>query len=450
MRIGAVLLLLAFVMLSAKCDPNPGFVMDFRRQIFLDVIDRYFLEVLESYGQIEIPYMEMEGITLTNLTVNVTNPSAQNVQFDFNSTQNALIAGVSNTSIYISLKWKYNALLSGNALISGPVKVAGLNVGFTETQRDEFNVPQLSLNHFDFALDKDAFKLNFDCKLCPKFLTDLLVKIFKSSLLSTVENSVREMFSQELFEDMNAGIYEFYPTTVNVTDEIGVSTALVSSINVEDDHLELPLDMTFFLLSEGYKRQGDGPVVPRYDAQDSGEIMVFLSSYVTDTLMRTINTKPISFPFKVLLFNMKLHLLGPSSPTIIKMKKNNLQITASPALDVGFLRITYSVSFEAKLDASVKTGDGDVMLYITPQLRGLSLKKFQMTFIGIKFDLTFARIILNWIVGLVANWVLIPTFEVPQLPGLPLKATNSLLNVRDNFVEFGISFAFNHLRKYIQ
>ena len=82
--------------------------------------------------------------------------------------------------------------------------------------------------------------------------------------------------------------------------------------------------MTFFLTKDGYKRQGDGPVVPTYNPQNPGEIMVFFSSYVTDTITTVLNKTPLSFPFKILFYPFKLELLGPKSPTSITM--NEFQI----------------------------------------------------------------------------------------------------------------------------
>ena len=149
-------------LMSIRADPNPGFVVDIRQQIFTDFINKYFEQVLTTYGHIQIPEISASGINMTDIDVNITNPSASNVKFDFNSTGNSIDMGIINTSISVKLKWKYSELLSGTAGVSGPVKVVSLDLGFTGAAKGQFNVPQVKLNQFVFLLDKNNFKISLD------------------------------------------------------------------------------------------------------------------------------------------------------------------------------------------------------------------------------------------------------------------------------------------------
>ena len=259
-------------------------------------------------------------------------------------------------------------------------------------------------------------------------------------MLDTIESIVNSIFSDQMIDDINKGLFEYYPTTVNATNDIGVCLGLSSAISVMNDHIELPLDMTFFLTKDGYKRQEDGPIIPTYNPENPGEIMVFFSSYVTDTIVNLLNKTPLSFPFKIWFYPMKLEMLGPDALTSIKIKQNSLEIKASPVLNVGFFKTKFYTEFEAKLDASVKNGDDTNLLYITPQLKELKLNKFVFSFFGLKINFRLFKSVLNWFVEKIINHVLVPTFAVPQLPGFKLQTKDSNLNVQNDYVEFDISF----------
>ena len=224
-------------LISVRADPNPGFLLDARQQIFTDFINRYFEQVLSTYGHIYIPEMSASGINMTDIYVNITNPSASNVKFSFNQTGNSLDMGIINTSISVSLKWKYSGALSGTAGVSGPVSVVSLDLGFAAAAKGQFNVPQVKLNQFVFLLDKNNFKISLDWKLCPKLVIDLLIAVFKGVLLDTIENIVNSIFSDQMIDDINQGIYQYYPTTVNTTDDIRVCLGLSSAISVMSDHI---------------------------------------------------------------------------------------------------------------------------------------------------------------------------------------------------------------------
>ena len=393
--------------------------------------------------------MELQGVTLSNIDVDIDNDSPDNVNFTFNEGLNALEAGIINTNLTMDFEWKYSFLLSGKATVYGPVSLVLLDLGFTNATKNNFTVPQVDLSTFDFILDRQSFTLDFSCALCPQLVVNLLINIFRGSLLDSIENSVKNTLNEELINDINVGIYDFYPTTINATQDIGVCTALIDGVRIKSDHLELPVDLTVFLTSEGYQRQGDGPVVPAYDPEIPAEILVSLSSYVTTSIQNILNKTPLSFPFKVLLINMSLNILGPDYPTEISMKKDNLKIKGSPELDISGLKLKYNVELEANLDFSVRNGDDTNLLYITPQLKSVKLSKISVTFLGIKLNLTLFRILLNWIVQLVANNILIPTFEIPQLPGFPLKTTDSILQVNDDYIDFGLSIKFDYLSKML-
>lgn len=135
--------------------------------------------------------MELQGVTLSNIDVDIDNDSPDNVNFTFNEGLNALEAGIINTNLTMNFEWKYSFLLSGKATVYGPVSLVLLDLGFTNATKNNFTVPQVDLSTFDFILDRQSFTLDFSCALCPQLVVNLLINIFRGSLLDSIENSIK-------------------------------------------------------------------------------------------------------------------------------------------------------------------------------------------------------------------------------------------------------------------
>ena len=79
--------------------------------------------------------MELQGVTLSNIDVDIDNDSPDNVNFTFNEGLNALEAGIINTNLTMDFEWKYSFLLSGKATVYGPVSLVLLDLGFTNATK---------------------------------------------------------------------------------------------------------------------------------------------------------------------------------------------------------------------------------------------------------------------------------------------------------------------------
>lgn len=441
-----LILCISLLVIISSADPNPGYVIAVREQIFTDLIQRYFQPILDKFGHFHIPAISASGINITDVFGNITNPSASNVIFNFNQTGKSLDIGMVNTTVSAGFNWKYSTL-SGSANITGPVKTSEISLLFDSAVKNQFKIPQVNLKQFLFALDKNSFKIHLDCSSCPQVIIDLLVKMFKTILLDSIEKIMDTIVNQKIFDEMNKVIFTLYPTTLNITKDIGICLATTNTIAISDDHIEVPLDLTMYLTSEGYSRQGDGPVIPTYDVKLPGEIMFFLSSYVTDSAMRLFNKIPLSFPFTLWSIPMTLDILGPAAPTSIKILQNNFEIIATPTLSIDSLKTKITIEIETSVDASVKAGDNTYLLYFTPQLKKVSLNKIIVDFLGYKLDLSMLNFAFNWVAKQIINHIFIPTIPIPQIPGFKLKMSDSILQVQNDYVEFGVSFDFESMRK---
>ena len=364
----SVLMLSLILLVSiSNADPNPGYVVAVREQIFIDLIGRYFLPLLDKYGHFYIPELSASNINITDIYGNITNSSPSNVIFNFNQTGKSLDIGMVDTKVNAGFKWKYSSL-SGSANITGPVKTSQISLSLDSAIKNQFKIPQVNLKQFEFSLDKDKFLIHLECSVWPQPIIDLLVKMFKSVLLESIEKIINTLINQKIFDEINKVIFTLYPTTLNVTKDIGICLAMTNSIAISNDHIEVPLDLTMFLTKEGYARQGDGPIIPTYDAKLPGEVMFFLSSYVTDSAMRLLNKTPLSFPFTVWMIPMTLDILGPAAPTSIKILKNNFEVIATPILSIDSIRTKFIAEIETSMDASVKTGDETHLFYFMNNL----------------------------------------------------------------------------------
>lgn len=442
-KLVSVLILTA--LLGAVYTSNPGLVAVVKQPIIEKLKNQYFTDAFQTFGHQTIPDMKEGDLSLSNIVVDMKNDSPDNLAVSFVSAQNAIGVDVKNTNIEVQLHWHYKksiVSLSGEAKVTGPINELGLNLAMGKKEDGEFTIPQISVPTFNLNMDKHAFHLDFKCGGCPGFVEDLISSVLKDTLIDKVKDAIQSQVPSQVDSIGNQVLQDSYPRTMNLYQDIDVATSLTDQITVADDHLEVPLDATVFPHAQGYKRPSDAEDMPHYNPNDPGEIMMFMSSYLANTLSDTLNTDVHSYEITVLGMNYKVSLDPAVGKSAIAFEEGDFSVTVNPTILATAFGVGLEFGATATLDPKISNGDATNMFSVTPTIKALEMNSLKIIASGQKIDISAVKDYLNAVIKGALNVAVIPTIPVAKQDILKLHVTNSELDFHKGYTEFGVLFDF--------
>lgn len=424
---------------------NPGMVADVKLPLIEKIRDKYFTTIFSQFGHQTVPDMQTGDLKVSGITVDLTNGASGNLKIGFDQANNALDIEVDNTQVRVHVNWQYKKSIvsvSGDATITGPVSPLTLNLGFTTKAEGSYFIPQVAVNAFNANFNKGSFNLDFHCSHCPGEVEKWISDALKDQLIDSVSSAINSQVPSQLNSVGNQVLDKSYPRSMTIFNNIDIATALSSTILVQSDHLELPLDSTVFLHEEGYNRPGDAPEIPTYNPSDPGEVQMFMSSYLLSTLTTALNKGAQSYKMTAMGIEYDISLDPAIGQSTFGFEEGDFDMNISPSITIPAFGIGVQLTADAKLSPIISQGDDKNMLSITPKIKGLSMSALKLVYAGSTYDISFVSSYFNSIMQYVLNAIAIPTIPIAKKPAMPLHVTGSELDFHAAYTEFGIVFEF--------
>eukprot|EP00344_Euplotes_crassus_P004160 CAMPEP_0196995464 /NCGR_PEP_ID=MMETSP1380-20130617/1562_1 /TAXON_ID=5936 /ORGANISM="Euplotes crassus, Strain CT5" /LENGTH=428 /DNA_ID=CAMNT_0042411131 /DNA_START=46 /DNA_END=1332 /DNA_ORIENTATION=+ len=425
---------------------NPGLVAVVRREIIDRVRDKYFVTAFQTFGHQEIPDVSAGDMKISQIKADLVNSDPADLITSFRGDINAVGVDLKETYMDVNVHWHYKSGIlsfSGTARVRTNFHDLGMNIVMTKVDDGQFAIPQINVQDMNVNMDRGSFNLNLHCSGCPGFVEDIIRDILKGKLMDTVQNSIRDQVPQQANSIGNEILRNSYPRTFNLYDNIDLATALTSNILVKDDHLEVPLDATFFPKNQGYSRPSDAPEMPHYNPTDPGEMMMFFSSYLVDTLSTTIHSEIQTYDFTILGIQFQASLDPEAGDTDLYFEDGDFIVEAHPKIVSPFWQMGLHLGGSAKLSPSISSGDAQNMLSVTPTVKELKLDELKIVTPGDIYELDSISSYFNLFVQSFLNYFVIPVIPVPKLEVLPLTMKNSELDFHKAYSELGLLFEFS-------
>lgn len=444
LKITSILILLS---MACYCNAvNPGLVTAITLPIINKARDKYFELVFQTFGHQVIPDVSSGDITIRNIVADLANASPNDLQVSFDSGSNSIRVDIAQTTMNVQVDWHYSKSIisvSGDARVYGTLDGMGMNIPMTSVADGEFIIPQIGVENFGLNFNKDNFGLDFHCSGCPGFVEDLIKSFMKDTLLDTVRDQINAQVPSQLNTIGNQILLTSYPRTVNIYENFGFASALTDRITVTDTHLEVPIDATVFRFDQGFSRPGDAGDMPHYNAQDPGEILLFINNYLLDTFKATVDSEGFKYITTILGYDLEVDLATGTGLSELKFEEGDFSFTANPTIMATSFGVGLQLSANAKFNPTIKPGDAASMFFVTPTIKSLSMSNLNVIYSGQTYDISFIANYLNGFLQGVINTYVIPTISIPKFAILPLQVVNSELDFHGGYAELGDQFEFS-------
>jgi len=345
----------------------------------------------------------------------------------------------------ISVNWKYSKSfisVSGSATIRGTIQNLGMNIVMAKLVENQFVIPQILVQDTNVQMDKGGFDVSLHCSGCPGEVEKWISDYMKDDLLNEIHDQIQAQIPAQANSIGNAILTKSYPRTIALYNNIDIATALTDAIVVEDDHLEVFIDATVFPSEEGYKRPEEAKVIPHYNPKDPGEIMVFLSEYLVDTLSVTLGKGVQTYNLTIMGIAYQVSIDPDVGATSLSFEEGDFILKMSPSIVAPTFGVGLQFGASMKLNPTISSGDAKNMMSVTPTIKEMSLSSINVTIGETTFDISAVTDYLNGFIKGFLNAFVIPKIPVKKQPVLPLYVTNSELDFHPDYSELGLLFKF--------
>ena len=436
-----------FLFLVTIFAQNPGLVTVVKKEIIDQARDKYFQTVIGLVGHQVIPNVDEGHLRVSNIRIDLSNPSATNLQTGFRKDINAISVSIKQTNINVAVDWKYKKAFvseSGNAKIFGTLNGISMDIVMTKMAEGPYFIPQISTQNTQVDFDRGAFKLDFNCHHCPGEVEKWIKDVLKHKILDQVKNQIQSQVPAQVNQIGNANLSKLYPRALSLYDGIDIATGLTDVIAVQDDHLEVLVDATVFPHDQGYTRTEEAGDIPHYNANDPGEIMLFIGKYLIDSLSTTINAGVQVYTTTILGFTIEATLDPSIGETSITFEEGDFIISATPTIKLSALEMGIQFGATAKLNPQISNGDDVNMFSVLPQIEEITLSSLMIVTPGDSYDLTIIMDYLNSVLLGFLNTFMTAQIPIKKLALLPLHVTKSELDFHVGYSELGLLFELSH------
>ena len=335
--------------------------------------------------------------------------------------------------------------LSGMGEITAPINHFGILLGFDTQKKGNFIIPKVNIHDFDIEFDVSKFVFKFDCNACPSTVINFLMNLVKGPVLSKIRSEAQKIVKTKVVDIINEKLLEHYPTTIPVGETMSMGLATTGPIKVKSTYLKAPIDGTFFKTSEGYNRPSEPDLIPSENPINPGEILLFTSPHILNTLSKTIAKTPISINQVIKGYNITIDFDARNYPFKLYTEFDNIVVKGAVNITVPSLDLKLEIGGRSELGLFFRPGDKNNTIYLDPDIDEYSLKfdLFRVYIKGIRVNFNWATGLANYIIGIILNNKTIPKIPIEKSPILPLTATAAVLRLFDTYSEIGVKFDFN-------
>jgi hypothetical protein len=399
-----------------------------------------------EFSQIDLPNLTRGGLQITGITARVKNTNHENVQVALNQAKNSLGVVVSNTSIEMHINWRYSVsvlTVSGTGDIRGTIGKIDMKLGFDTQKSGEHLVPKLNVQDFNVTLDANSFVFNFDCTLCPRDVLNFILTAFRGPLLDEVKDQARSVVNSEVVNVANRMILANYPTSIQLNEQLSISTAITGPLSVKTDYLSGSIDGTVFLTSKGYDGNSNATQITVEDSCAPGEVCLFLGKHVFETATRSMNQFPLQFSTTYLGMDVLVDIDGTKVPVGVELRENNLFLLGGATITIPGIAAVIELGGTSLIDFSIKSGDKTNMAYVTPvaDRSSLELETLAVTVFGFRANLGIFASLVDSFVTSSLSAIVFETIPVPKIAIMPLTASSGQTRFNETYAHAGISFS---------
>lgn len=278
---------------------NPGLVLRVHKNKLAEII------------QVAIPIanpllknvMLNETISVSVLKIYKTNMTLEDIKSDHVSCKDLSQAGhltceIRDTRFHMVSTARIDAFIfksDGIIHADGVIPIIRLRIAFQDFNATHYGKPYVNLELEELEFDKKALKIHLDFKNIPSSLINTIVDLFKSVLVKNLRDSIKKFFKASGNGLINKAIEKNFPVSVPIPP-LGVSlqTALNSKPVIDEHDVAIGIDGTFFVTSQGYKRDKDAQKVEG-DALANYFGDVSLTAYTLNSLHEALRGREIAF-----------------------------------------------------------------------------------------------------------------------------------------------------------
>lgn len=180
----------------------------------------------------------------------VINNDPNNVQLNFDAASNSISVTILNTYVETHLAFRYKKKhvfsISGRVDAHGPIKSITMRATFDSQPKDGTIVPKINVDNIGLNLDRGAFKIDVHAHHIPHDITKGIVSLVKNEVLKKVEKEIVSQLSSKVTPGINAALLASFPTAVELTPGMSMSTGFTGPITISPEYISLPLDGTVF------------------------------------------------------------------------------------------------------------------------------------------------------------------------------------------------------------
>lgn len=399
-----------------------------------------------EFTQIDLPNLTRGGLQISGITAKVKNTNHENVQVALNQAKNSLGVVVSNTFIEMHVNWRYSVSIltvSGTGDIKGTIGKIDMKLGFDTQQSGVHLVPKLNVQDFNVTLDANSFVFDFDCTLCPGDVLNFILTAFRGPLLDEVKDQARSVVNTEVVNVANRMILKNYPTSIQLNEQMSVSTAITGPLAVKTDYLSASIDGTVFLTSKGYDGSSNAPQITVENTCAPGEVCLFFSKYVFETATKSMNQVPLQFSTTYLGMDVLVDIDGTKVPVGVELRDNNLHMLGGAIVTIPGIGASIELGGTSLIDFSIKSGDRTNMAYVTPvaDRSSFDLETLAVTLFGFRANIgVFASLVESFVTSSLSA-IVFETIPVPKLAIMPLAVASGQTKFSANYAHAGISFS---------
>lgn len=366
----SLLFAIILLIISAVSGHNPGLVAGIHGSFIDSLKTEYVNAALQQIRDIRLDDLEADNLKISGINFQILNEDLNNFIITLDEQQNGISITVKNTAIRGAMSWSFKKSilsLSGPASANGVIDDISLVLKFGNQAKGDFLIPSVSIKQMRISIDKDKWNFDINCKNCPGKIIDMAKKATKGMILKKMRSKIADFVHSRLAELINSKILASYPTSAKITDSLSMSTGHTGPIRVKSNYIQVPLDATIFITSEGYNRPFDSPIIKNKVDTNSGLVYAHFSDYMYDTLTASISKNPINFSSQLYGYNITFDI-NPSN-TSMKLRNSDGKMNLSFSTKISIPDLYTSLDFESTIAFSLNflPGDDSNVLFMQPQ-----------------------------------------------------------------------------------
>jgi len=448
------LLALFFTVVSA--DPLQSLGPVFNPGVALRVHKKKLAEIIQVAIPIANPFLKdvmlNETISVSVLKIQQTNMTLEDIKSDRVFCTDLADIGhltceIHDTKFHMLSKARIDAFIfksDGTIHADGVIPIIRLKIAFQDFNATHFGKPYLDLELQELEFDKKSLQIHLDFKNIPSSLINTIVELFKSLLAKNLRDSIKKFFKVNGNALINKQIHKSFPTSIPI-EPLGISlqTALNIKPVIDGHDVVLGIDGTFFVTSQGYKRDKDAPKIEG-DALANYFGDVSLTDYTLNSLLEALNNRDIIL--NVYGIDIVVRVEGTG---VIRISPKGIE---GKTISV-FVRGSKGSQFvQAKIDVSALLWLGihkSLDFFLDTDLQKWSINSFDFKS-NLPVIQHFGRFI-PYLINTYVRYFHKLSLDIPDviLP-FDLKVKDLGLVLSDEILQVGVSVQIDHITKLIQ